>query len=162
MLCGNCKKNQATKTYEQIKNGKKIVEYYCLTCYHERFIDGGVDNVANVDTLVCPYCGVSAEEVKKRKLVGCAMCYESLESVIYPMIVKMQGVDAHKGKKPLGGEMDKASRRAYELKTVIDKLNDDGEFERAKEYTKRLTELQNGYGEEEYVWRKRPHLYKRS
>jgi protein-arginine kinase activator protein McsA len=163
MLCGNCKKNQATKTYEQLKNGKKTVRYYCLDCYHERFLDGNTEKeVADLDTLVCPYCGTSAEEVKKRKLVGCAMCYDALESALFPMVVKMQGVDVHNGKKPLGGEMDKTSRRVYELKTVIDKLNADGDFERAKEYTKRLKELQNGCDEEDFIWRKRPHLYKRS
>ena len=138
------------------------MEYYCLDCYHERFIDGGAENSADMSALVCPYCGVSAEEVKKRKLVGCVMCYESLESAVFPMIVKMQGVDPHKGKRPLGWEKGKTTNRIYELKMVIEKLNADGDFERAKEYTKHLTELQNGYGEEEYVWRKHPHLYKRS
>ena len=38
MLCCHCKKNQATKTYDRITDGKKQTEYYCLDCYHRLFI----------------------------------------------------------------------------------------------------------------------------
>ena len=60
MLCGNCKKNQATKTYEQIKKGKKTVDYYCMDCYARLFISAD-ENVGGLT--VCPYCGTTAEEI---------------------------------------------------------------------------------------------------
>lgn len=159
MLCGNCRKNQATKTYEQIKKGKKTVEYYCLDCYHTLFItdDGGGRELA-----VCPRCGTTVEEVKKRNLVGCAYCYTAHASALFPVVVKMQGEEAHKGKAPLGGVSERLARRCYELKTVAKKLRDDGDNESAKARLERLSALQNGYGEEDFVWRKRPHSFKRS
>ena len=87
MLCGICRKNQATKTYEQIKNGKVAVEYYCLDCYHRQFISA--DNKA--DASVCPACGTTVEEVKKRNLVGCAYCYKAFQNALVPVISKLAG-----------------------------------------------------------------------
>ncbi len=159
MLCGHCKKNQATKTYEQIKKGKKTVDYYCLDCYHALFITTGEEKKGSS---VCPRCGQTAEEVKKRNLVGCAYCYRAHESTLFPVIVKMQGQQAHTGKSPLGGDTERLSRRCYQLKAVVEKLRDDGRNEDAKARLEQLNALQSGYGEEDFVWRKRPHSFKRS
>ena len=161
MLCGNCKKNQATKTYEQIKKGKKVVEYYCLDCYHQLFIDTE-SQTGKEEASACPYCGTTAEEVKKRKLVGCARCYETLSNVLYPIVSKMQGGAAHTGKKPFGGELERIARRCYELKAIAEKLRKEKDFEGEKACLKRLHALQTGYAEEDFVWRKRLDLYKRS
>ena len=158
MLCGYCRKNQATKTYEQIKKGKKTVEYYCLDCYHRLSVTTDETDLATV----CPYCGTTAEEVKKRNLVGCAYCYTTLKGTLFPVIAKMQGGAAHAGKTPLGGETERKNRRRYELQTVAEKLRAEGNAEDAKECERRLRELDNGIAEEDFVWRKRPDLYKRS
>ena len=63
MLCVNCKKNQATKTYERIRKGKPAVEYYCMACYAEKFLSA-LDTGVGISA--CPYCGTTAEEIKKR------------------------------------------------------------------------------------------------
>ena len=160
MLCGNCKKNQATKTYEQIKNGKKTVDYYCLDCYHRLFITA--ESETDAATSVCPYCKTTAEEVKKRNLVGCAYCYKAFKSILYPVVAKMQGGMAHTGKTPLGGETEKRARQRYEAKTVSEFLQKEGDFDNARIYAKRLVELENGCAEEDFVWHKRPDLSKLS
>lgn len=159
MLCGICKKNQATKTYEQIKNGKKTVDYYCLECYHRFFITADGEAIG---AAVCPYCKTTAEEVKKRNLVGCAYCYKAFQKLLYPVVAKLQGGEAHKGKKPLGGKLERAARQRYEAKTVSELLQKQGDFEGARAYAERLNALENGYGEEDFVWRKRLDLSKRS
>ncbi|MBQ8685716.1 MAG: hypothetical protein IJ514_06075 [Clostridia bacterium] len=158
MLCGNCKKNQATKTYEQIKKGKKTVDYYCMDCYARLFI--AADETSETAS-VCPYCGTTAEEVKKRNLVGCANCYKTLKGVLFPVVTKMQGGEAHKGKSPLGGESERIARRCYELKTIADKLFSEGDYDGARLYLQRLTALENGMTEEGFVWRSQA-LSKRS
>jgi protein-arginine kinase activator protein McsA len=77
MLCPHCKKNQASQSYRRIKNGKEEVEYYCLTCYERK-----IERAVKMETvLACPYCGTTAEEAKKRNIVGCAMCYGALREV---------------------------------------------------------------------------------
>ena len=147
MLCVNCKKNQATKTYEQIKKGKSETLYYCLECYHKFFLDA--EENYELKRSACPYCGCTVAEFKKRNLVGCAYCYQTLQHAVTPVTIKFQGAEVHKGKPPFGKE-EKVRLMEYELKTIINKCTSEGNFERAKECEERLLKLQNG--EEEYVW----------
>ena len=63
MACGHCGKNQAVKTYEEIKNGKKKLEYYCLDCYHRLFLYA--EEAEGVGALsACPYCGTTKAEIE--------------------------------------------------------------------------------------------------
>ncbi|MBQ7368350.1 MAG: hypothetical protein IJW60_01410 [Clostridia bacterium] len=158
MLCGRCKKNQATKTYEQIKRGKNTVEYFCLDCYHQLFVVADAETDDSPD--ICPYCGMGIEELKKHRLVGCAKCYQTFAATLNTMIVKMQGGAAHCGKKPQGGDYERLARRTGELKTIVNKLNAEKDFVAARAYTERLSALQEGFEEEDYVWRKHPLSFK--
>jgi len=149
MLCEHCKKNQVTKTYERVIGGRTVIDYYCLSCYHRLFD-------ASTTEAVCPYCGTTESEIKKRNLVGCARCYESLYSALVPKIKKMQGGETtHTGKGPDGGECERIARRCGELKKCIDMLNAQKCFARAEEYTNVLHMLQRGE-EEVIVWKKNP------
>ena len=149
MLCVNCKKNQATKTYERIKKGKPSVEYYCMDCYARAFIS---DTADMTERDACPYCGTKAEEIKKRNIVGCAKCYDSMAKVLYPIVTAFQGAEAHKGKKPLGGEAERIARRYYELSTIEQKRLDEKDYDGAKLYKERMIALKSGV-EEDFVWR---------
>ena len=95
MLCGKCRKNQATKTYEQIKNGKKETAYYCLECYHNRFVCP--ENFTGQPLLSCPYCGTTVTQLKKTNIVGCAHCYDTLAHAVLAIVTKMQGGEIHNG-----------------------------------------------------------------
>ena len=158
MLCVRCKKNQATKSYTDIRTPHAKAEYYCLDCYEKTF---GEADKEDANTLCCPYCGVTADEVKKRNIVGCAMCYETLGEVLYPIVSKFQGTYLHTGKRPVGDSSENIRRRCYELKSIADKLNADGDFDGARAYIERLSALQSGK-EEDYVWRKYHRSFKRS
>lgn len=161
MLCQHCKKNQATKTYEQTKKGKREVAYFCLECYHKIFLCADGEDEGTPRT-VCPYCGTTATEFKKRNLVGCANCYTTLASYVYPVIMKMQGEEVHKGEKPFKkDESEQSEKRLYELKTLSKKYKDEQDYESARAYEERLVRLENGL-EEDYVWRNRLLLSKRS
>ena len=150
MLCGNCKKNQATKTYEQINQGKREVAYYCLECYHKLFVYA--EETRDGEYSACPYCGTTAEEVKKRNLVGCANCYKTLKGVLYPIVSKMQGGQIHKGKGPQGGEDERIARRINELKTIAEKRFAEDDYDGGRLYLQRLSALENGQTEENFVW----------
>ena len=155
MLCANCKKNQATKSYESIKKGKQTIEYVCLDCY-EHLLQAAYVQEMHKDT--CPYCGTTAEILKKRNLVGCAKCYQTLHEITDRMVEKMQGNVPHCGKKPTGGELERIARRCDELKLMIDKFNREKDFEQSRAYTERLMRLQAGEAEENYVWQKHLNL----
>lgn len=182
MRCCNCRQNQATKTYEQMKNGKKSVDYYCLDCYHRLFLSaeeaGGETSLS-----ACPYCGQTKAEFRAKKLVGCAYCYRTLSDAVLPTVIKMQGVMAHKGKRPpldqdVDGTLhvqkenetgDLSYRRArfkkqcHELELIIEKLLKEGDVAGAKEYRDKLLRMREKVDvEEDFVWRKRPNLSKQS
>ena len=170
MLCVQCKKNQATKTYEQVKSGGKITEYYCLDCYHRLFLCQQ-EAEGDVALSACPYCGTTTEEYKTTKMVGCAYCYKMMENALMPEIIKMQGTKAHVGKRPtldegiepLGLserakqeaiEKTKFHRQCKELEMIIEKLQKDGDEEGAKNYRDKLMRMQKmSRIEEDFVWR---------
>ncbi len=178
MRCFHCKENQATKTYERVKNGKKLSEFYCLQCYERLFFEDEIK--AETDsTDTCPYCGMTLAEVEEKKLVGCAYCYKMMHGGVSPIIIKMQGKETHKGKGPvldseeeqkfarLGeaepseAEMDAAlersrlRRQCYELEVILTKLKNEGDFEGAQGYADKLSRMRgNARIEEEFVWRK--------
>ena len=179
MRCCYCKINEATKTYELIKNNKKTVEYYCMDCYEKLFLT--VDQTDRESSLsTCPYCGMTVEEFRSKKIVGCAYCYRSMKVGITPTIIKMQGEKTHQGKTPpleFGGDgmtvyLDEESRKKVverarferkcnELEIIIAKLQKENNYEDAKCYADKLSSMRsNGAVEEEFVWRTRRSLLK--
>ena len=182
MRCCHCKQKEATKSYEQLKKGKSVVEYYCMDCYHQLFLEENAKT--DGETLsVCPYCGMSLQEVTASKLVGCAHCYATMRKGINPLVIKMQGDRAHKGKTPpleygetqYGGEVydeilrkkvvEKArfERQCNELEIIIAKLKAENNYEDAKGYADKLSSMRSKSSiEEEFVWRTRRSLSKKS
>ncbi|MBQ8375335.1 MAG: hypothetical protein IJX98_07185 [Clostridia bacterium] len=144
-----CRKNQATKTYERVFGGKKREEYYCLSCFHESFVSVESDGTENGKSYeVCPYCGTSEETLKKTSLVGCAKCYKTIGKTAIPMLIRMQGVEAHRGKSAATSNSEHIRLRLEELATLIKVYRETGENERAKkcldEYNKLNRRLSEG------------------
>lgn len=178
MACGYCGKNQAVKTYEEIKNGKKQTEYYCLDCYHKLFLyTDGAEGESSLSA--CPYCEMTVAEIRRTKLVGCANCYKMLSDSLLPSVVKMQGVKAHRGKTPpletdgtetgelfdeyrkQAVERARFERRCNELEVIIAKLKAENNYEDAKGYADKLSLMRaEATIEEEFVWRTRRNLSK--
>ena len=172
MLCCHCKENQATKTYEQVKNGVLETLPYCFDCYQRLFINAS-DLSDGVALSVCPFCGTQAEEARKKKLVGCAYCYQTLYETLRVDIVKMQGEQAHCGKRPPVEGRDplkesteeerrdlkriadaKYKRQCRELALIIEKLKKEKDFNAAKDYADKLSRMKSKAEiEEDFVWR---------
>ena len=150
MLCQKCKKNQATKTYEYVNCEKRELQYYCLDCYHKTFLPVG-EKREDKALSACPFCGMSAAEVKKRNLVGCAYCYTALYATLQPMIVKMQGERLHGGKTPYIEEQTSQTQRRRELEVLAEKCYADNDDIAAGKYEEQISRLLEGY-EEVYVW----------
>ena len=99
MRCECCEQNEATKTYAKIKDGEKTMGYYCMDCFQRLFISPDfADEGASLSA--CPYCGMTLDEVRAGKIVGCAYCYRTMRTGIFPIVTKMQGDGAHTGAKP--------------------------------------------------------------
>ncbi len=154
-----------------------------MECYSRLFLEGGTSEETSLGA--CPYCGTGLDEVKKSKLVGCAHCYSSMQTGLFPLVKKMQGGRAHTGKTPpLEGEYGspyasgdivygeyrkqavakaRYARQQHELKIIIDTLHAEGRGEEASGYEEKLAAMKiRGTIEEDFVWRTRPNLSKRS
>ncbi len=174
-LCENCKKNHAARSHE-IGNQLK---FFCLECYSRMFLEE--ENGEEGSFSVCPYCGMTIEEVKKGKLVGCAHCYRAMQTGLYSMVKKMQGEEAHQGKTPplsegysdfyedegdIGEEyrakavaQARYERQCRELEIIIEKLKSEGDFDGAKSYGEKLSTMRNRSAiEEDFVWRTRTNI----
>ena len=143
MRCFYCNQNEATKSYEMVKNGEKKREYYCLSCYEQLFL--GTDGADGEKALsACPYCGTTLREFRMRKIVGCPYCYQTMSVGILPAILKMQG-DAcgHRGKRPpLSLEDEMAYEAAKNLSPAErDKLRE--EMEQRERFIRQKKEMES-------------------
>lgn len=182
-LCQHCQKRHIARTYIEkgVENSK--MEFYCLDCYSRLFLDKTMADEESAEA--CPYCGMTAKEAQSGKIVGCAHCYQTMQAAVYPMIFKMQGERAHKGKTPpldgdygdpydyediVGAEyrakataQARYERQCEELRIIIEKLVAEGDFEAAKCYEeKRIAMKTREAIEEDFVWRTRRTLSKQS
>ena len=176
MRCIYCNKNEATKSYERVKNGERKREYYCISCYEQLFLRE--DGVEGKSLSACPYCGTTLKEFRLRKIVGCPYCYQTMSAGIMPVILKMQGDECgHRGKKPplsvedeiefgrenFGAFSDRDSfreemeqrerfaRQKREMEILVEFLDTDKA--RQKEYEDKLKRMERtGKLEEEIVW----------
>lgn len=182
-FCQCCQKGHIARTHTEKRKNGTVVEFYCLDCYSRLFLYDEEDGLGSAE--MCPYCGMTAKEALTGKLVGCAHCYQTMKSAVYPMIYKMQGEKAHKGKlPPLDGDYGdpydyedtvgaeyrakamaqaRYERQCRELTIIIKKLKAEGNFEDAKGYEEKLTAMRNKATiEEDFVWRTRQNLSKQS
>lgn len=141
MLCDKCKKNQAIKTYEQTRNGKVEQVRYCLQCDPALWVES------------CPYCGTTATDFTKTKLVGCAKCYQALSETLPPVIEGMQGSTRHTGKRAYQNKQERIKQRCMELSTLAEKRYSENDDRGAGVYEERIDMLRAGL-EEDYVWKK--------
>ncbi len=118
----------------------------------------------------CPYCGTSLTEALKSGLVGCAHCYQEMWAGLFPLVKKMQGGRAHRGKTPpieIAEDLSSAYRekevararylrQRTELQIIIKHLHAEGNHEDAQGYEEKLAAMEKSEKvEEDFVWRLR-------
>ncbi len=154
-----------------------------MECYSRLFLEPLAEDGGELSS--CPYCGATVEEIARKKLVGCAHCYQTLWAGVFPLVEKMQGTRAHRGKTPpLDGEyadpydyentvgaayrakaVERAryDRQRTELETIIRELKGQGDIEGARCYEEKLTAMKKRLAvEEDFVWRTRLETHKQS
>lgn len=115
MQCEKCQSEKATVFLTQIINGKMHKIDLCEKCAKEM----GVTNASTFsladllikteaerqsnssrETLVCPSCGFTQEDLSKTGRVGCGKCYEVFKDVLSEALKDMQRSSQHTGKIP--------------------------------------------------------------
>jgi len=136
MICQICGINEATIHLTEIVENQMVELHICEQCSKEKAVDlsppvsfsdiisGLVDFTSQQESedvdLKCSKCGLTYEQFKKIGRLGCADCYQSFQSVLDPLIKKVQGTTQHMGKRPsrLSGSM----KIELEIKELTEKL----------------------------------------
>ncbi len=181
MLCEKCRIREANIKYTEIINGVKKEHNLCSQCAREMDFTGysaifdgefplgkllsgllgvGEEEEQQEDKLaqvVCPTCGTSYEEFVKNSRFGCSDCYSVFDLLMSDNIKKLQGGDAHVGKRPKYQKMQPASavlekdeepsrRTAKEqielLKAKLSTAIAEEEYEQAAKYRDEIRELE--------------------
>ena len=94
----------------------------------------------------CSDCGMTISDFKETSLLGCPACYETFESHLEQLIVRVQGGQSqHVGKAPrqVGGDVDRQlaiKRLLKELDSAVGRE----QYERAAEIRDELRHLHDG------------------
>lgn len=157
MLCEKCKKNEARINLVKIVNGEKQQIWLCEECAKnisnipflssipegagfpfQEVLNGlltGVENAQNnvkEEKPVCPTCGLTYDDFKKTKKVGCSNCYFVFKKSIKSIIKNTSGEKTHKGRIPKRIQNEFYQRdRLKHLKQQLQILVSDEEYEKA-------------------------------
>ncbi|NLZ48125.1 MAG: excinuclease [Clostridiales bacterium] len=173
MYCDKCKTNIATVHIVKVINGVKQEFNLCQDCakeskeidlgeslsFHNSFsfqniLSGLMDyfdqshRTSTAREAMCPTCGTTYGEFKKTGVLGCNNCYSYFNSVIMPVVRRVQGNVEHTGKIPVRAGKDiLGKRRLNHLKEELQKAILMEEYERAAELRDKIRELQKSEGE---------------
>lgn len=156
MLCGKCKKREATVHYKEVLNGQ-VTEYaLCEVCAQEvaplkvPFSLGFSDFLpgffrSNTVEKRCPDCGMTLHAFSKGGRFGCASCYSAFGDSILPVVKQMQGNSRHVGKIPeRAGKKLRTQSRLEELQEKLEQAVKAQEFEQAAKWRDAIRELKGG------------------
>jgi len=157
MLCEKCGKNEANVYIKNVVNGDMTERRLCGECAAGENVNpfSGFGKLFPGMTAApsrrhdaagaCPSCGMSAPNIARSGLVGCAQCYAHFEGMLDGMIRRLHGDVKHTGAVPKSaGPRLRASRRMSELKTALQGAIEREEFERAASLRDEIRALEQG------------------
>lgn len=162
MLCDKCGKNTATTHIKKIINGVVTESNLCPDCAAKSgaFYKGGLyDMLASVlgdipemsaedKRKKCAVCGSDFAEIAKTGKVGCAECYKTFYTELYPYLKRIHGTVKHVGKIPNSAPLAviKNEETADSLRMEMNRLVSEERFEEAaviRDKIKKLEEKEN-------------------
>lgn len=149
MICQHCKQKEATTQVWQTVNGKTSAYVLCPECaaqlgYHNMFGSIGIhDLLSNLlgegtiparqeESVKCPKCGMTMEEIVETGRVGCSGCYETFYDRLLPSLQRIHGKVGHVGKIPsTASEAAKRKKQRIQLEQQLQKAVELQNFEEA-------------------------------
>lgn len=162
MLCDKCGKNTATTHIKKIINGIVTESNLCSDCaaksgaaYKGGLYDmlasvlGDISEMAVGDNQKrCPVCGTAFADIAKTGKAGCAECYKTFYTELYPYLKRIHGTVKHVGKIPNSAPLAvvKNEETPNTLRMEMNRLVSEERFEEAaviRDKIKRLEEKEN-------------------
>ncbi|MYL21941.1 hypothetical protein GLW04_18850 [Halobacillus litoralis] len=178
MECQECHQRPATVHLTQVVNGKKTEIHVCEQCAKDNgYMNYGEENFSLNDllsglfhsegpspfkgqspqthpkkeTLKCPSCGLTYNEFARIGKFGCAVCYETFDDRLNPILRRVHsGNTRHDGKIPKreGGNLH-LKKEIEEYKTNLRQLIEQEEFEEAAKCRDKIRSLENELHQDE-------------
>lgn len=157
MICSNCGKNNASITYKQNINGKKITLNLCDNCAHEIGIFNSFDDIFSPmildfeyvlpEEIKCKKCGYTLSKYRSTGLFGCDECYKTFKKEIDEILLKIQGKNRQiKEEKNIKKEN---INQVDKLKQELQELVKQEKFEEAAVIRDKIKELEKKSKKEE-------------
>jgi len=162
MLCDKCGKNTATTHIKKIINGIVTESNLCSDCaaksgaaYKGGLYDmlasvlGDISEMAVGDNQKrCPVCGTAFADIAKTGKAGCAECYKTFYTELYPYLKRIHGTVKHVGKIPNSAPLavKPEAETADSLRLELNRLVSEERFEEAaviRDKIKRLEAKEN-------------------
>ena len=163
MICNICKDRVATIHLKEIIDNVVTELNMCEACYEAREQQGASGAVAPPDMMVeslieqagkkggkeakplkCPICGITSEQFRAKGRLGCSDCYRVFAESLIPVLSKVHGSTAHRGKVP------HRAARTLDLKKELRQLQEDLQkaimsenYERAAKLRDRIQQFEN-------------------
>lgn len=168
MLCQNCGQQQATVHFTQVNGSQRSELHLCENCAREKglasglvpdfggfgisgllssLLGGAAIPVGPAQTLPpqkrCPECGMTFSQFSESGLLGCATCYDAMQSELQPLVRRIHGTTQHTGKVPKRtGGLLRLQRDLAALKSELDQAIARQEFEKAAQIRDRMRALE--------------------
>lgn len=150
MICSNCGKNNASITYKQNINGKKITLNLCDNCAHEIGIFNSFDDIFSPmildfeyvlpEEIKCKKCGYTLSKYRSTGLFGCDECYKTFKKEIDEILLKIQGKNRQiKEEKNIKKE---SINQVDKLKQELQELVNQEKFEEAAVIRDKIKDLE--------------------
>ena len=157
MICSNCGKNNASITYKQNINGKKITLNLCDNCAHEIGIFNSFDDIFSPmildfeyvlpEEIKCKKCGYTLSKYRSTGLFGCDECYNTFKKEIDEILLKIQGKNRQiKEEKNIKQE---SINQVDKLKQELQELVKQEKFEEAAVIRDKIKDLEKKSKKEE-------------
>ena len=138
MICDLCNKADASVHLTEIVNNQIMELHLCQECAKKKAGDiqkqlsmadflgglvGSADETSKVQAakIVCPTCGLTYEDFKKKGRLGCSQCYTAFKQQLLPLLKKIHGAVQHMGKVPTRVE-ESGNAREHKVKELRDRL----------------------------------------
>ncbi|MGX1266525.1 protein arginine kinase activator [Rossellomorea marisflavi] len=169
MMCQECKENPATLHFTKVVNGEKTEVHLCEQCAQDKgtmFENSAAFTVNNLlagllnispgfkqaqeqeapkkEVLQCPKCKLTFQQFTSIGRFGCSECYKTFNSELDPILKRVHsGNMEHHGKVPerMGGTIQ-IKKQIKKLRTELQTLIEEEEFERAAETRDRIRSLE--------------------
>ncbi|MEM7781960.1 MAG: UvrB/UvrC motif-containing protein [Planctomycetota bacterium] len=108
-------------------------------------LEQAAEDLRELDSKVCPICGISFFEFRQAGRLGCPHDYVFFQAELEPLLINVHGQNHHVGKQPKRGVRDTESqteliRLRREMKEVVEQED----YERATEIRDQIRSIEEG------------------